>query len=206
MANKPSAVLTRQYEIEENQDGVYRTKKMRSIEIKSKTGKPITVLQSEDNLSAIEAVLKVNGWKIISWDGDTASIAPEKLSAPGVAAPAPGAKGCGIGCLLIIVIVAVLSSCVALSSNGKEKEPIISIGIEWACQDAIKAKLNAPSTAKFTQGKYRISSPEPDATYIISGFVESENKIGGVVGASYRCTVKAPTKGDPIVTDSAIIN
>lgn len=202
MTKKSSAFLTHQYEIDDNQNGIHKIKKMRSIEIKSSAGKPIAVLQAEDNLASIEMILKMNGWKIVSWNGTVARIVPTRPLT--TTASEPGTKGCGIGCLLFIVIMATLASCVALTSNDTEKGPS-TYSSEIACEDAIRSKLNAPSTAKFSQVKIATSTPEPNLTFIIIGFVEAENKLGGIVGSNYRCTVEKPADGKPLVIDSSIL-
>lgn len=73
MPKNAKATLTETYNIQQGSemgyppDGNFLTKQMRTIEIVSNKGKPLMVLQVENNKVEIEKILKNNGWIISSW-------------------------------------------------------------------------------------------------------------------------------------------
>lgn len=114
------AFLTDQYEAEEdakpsgpysysasrrenNSSPVY--KKMRTIEIRTTKGKPLVVLQSEDNKVAIETILKQNGWQIASWQDDVLQLNAVPLATGNAVAPGSFAPSVGPGGVQQTVIV-----------------------------------------------------------------------------------------------------
>lgn len=56
-----------------------------------------------------------------------------------------------------------------------------------ACRDAVKGKLKAPATAKFS-GETTTGSGQ-SGTYSVAGSVDSENSFGALIRSSFSCEV-----------------
>ena len=170
---------------------------MRTIEIKTKLGKPLAVLQSEDTPIEIEKTLKENGWNIVSWKKNLlflAATADSQTQLGNQPIPKAQNKAGAVGCLIIfaIILIAFISCSASFSKsvNDNKNKPKTSsaIGAGVMCEEFVKKKLNAPSTAKFSQQKYR-EATSIENKYIVTGFVEAENRLGGTVGTQYRCDI-----------------
>lgn len=198
------AFLTHQYNSPDSTNSIYSPssgsskaqKNMRTIEIKTSRGKPIMVLQSEDTPLAIEKTLKENGWVIVSWNDNVLQLTALNIlvnqanSQSTAANPTkPTGKGAAIGCLIIILLIVVLVSCSVVISGSKSKKPDVgdTTSAQFMCEEFIKKRLNAPSTAKFSQEKTTQGANPTDYTTV--GFVEAENKLGGIVGKLYKCSL-----------------
>lgn len=175
---------------------------MRTIEIKSKWGKPLLVLQSEDSDFEIEKTLRSNGWNIVSWKNNVLQLSGVSNaegtfgSHPSQSKGTPSNKNNAgaIGCLIIfgIILIAFISCSVSfsksVSDNANKPKTSTAIGAEVMCEEFVKKKLNAPSTAKFSRQNPKADDEIPNK-YIVTGFVEAENRLGGTVGTQYRCDI-----------------
>lgn len=205
-----NAFLTKKYK-NENQVP------MRTIEVKTKWGRPLLVLQSEDTPLAVEQTLRSQGWNIVSWKGNLLQLeglSEKKIntqSNPFSQPPKPKSKASTIGCLLIFIIFLVFFvSCTASFSKSVQESASkpktgSPIEAEVMCEQFVKQKLNAPSTAKFSRQKSRVSSDNPNK-YITVGFVEAENRLGGTVGAPYRCNITYNPTNDSWTSDTFLDN
>lgn len=99
----------------------------------------------------------------------------------------PAAKGCGIGCLGLLVAAALLIGwAVIAGDDGNDGGGYVKV----ACRDWAKDRLKAPGTARF----YNEKVDRDGTTYVVTGSVESQNSFGGTVRNTYRC--EATRSGD----------
>lgn len=178
--------------------------KMRTIEVKSKQGKPLLVLQSKDTPLAIETTLRENGWGISSWDNDTLVLnyinntTPSSIvKSEGKPAPPEASKATSVGCLLFLAIFIgiIFASCTSSMTDGgtdpstsPEPKAVTDIDAIVMCEEFVKRKLNAPSTAEFSQEE-SIQDPTDQNKFKVIGLVEAENQLGGIVGSRFRCNL-----------------
>lgn len=73
---------------------------------------------------------------------------------------------------------------------------------EYACEDAVKSVLKAPSTAKFHHGTVNGSR---DDELLVVGRVDSENSFGASIRSTYTCSVEW-SDTDNKVTKATVIN
>jgi len=64
---------------------------------------------------------------------------------------------------------------------------------EVACEDFVKDRLKAPSTADFSD---QVRTPLPGGQFLVEGQVDSENGFGATVRAAWSCTVRAVPNGE----------
>lgn len=185
---------------------------MRQIEIKTKMGKPLVVLQSEDSPIEIEKTLRENGWNITSWkknllllesnnDLQNQGLQSYTTKNPNKIGTNKNFMAGSVGCLIIFIIMIVcFASCSAsisqsMSENKSKPETSTFIDAEVMCESFVKRELNAPSTAKFSRQETK-ENIDKSNSYIAIGFVESENRLGGVDGSNYRCDISYDPKTD----------
>jgi len=94
--------------------------------------------------------------------------------------------GCfGIGCFGIVIVVAVVVVVALLNGSNSARDNTTSRGIEARtyCEDAIRDRLKAPSTAEF-ESSYSGSGP-----VVVRGTVDAENSFGAMMRNTFQCTV-----------------
>jgi hypothetical protein len=57
------------------------------------------------------------------------------------------------------------------------------------CKDHVRARLKAPSTAKFPFSEFSVSTVSP-LTYKVSSYVDAQNSFGAQIRSNYICTIK----------------
>lgn len=128
------------------------------------------------------------------WDGKAWGPIAEKsdpVSAPSDQKPPSSvAKGCGIGCLVILVIGALvgLASWFAASTPEAQAERDQELSIvlaERACERAVRAQLKSPTTAEFSGTRGAGSG----SSYTVTGSVDAENGFGAMIRNSFTCEV-----------------
>ena len=70
-----------------------------------------------------------------------------------------------------------------------------------ACEDAIRAQLKSPATAKFT-GE---TAAGADPTWTIYGAVDAQNGFGALIRSSLQCTIQVDG-GQMSVTQALLLN
>lgn len=86
-----------------------------------------------------------------------------------------------------VVVVAVMASTAACSSGaGGEADA------EAACQDEISSQMKLPDTTVLKDVEFQLSG----GTYEITGFVESENSLGGTVRSRFVCDLNYMESSD----------
>lgn len=108
-------------------------------------------------------------------------------------------KGCG--CLVIIVGVAALFAydCIFTPESEKAQRRKESAqqdryyDARWAIEDAVRRRLVAPSSAKFSGHKYKIVSPNH---YFLEGYVDSQNRFGAMLRMYWAAHAKFSGPGD----------
>lgn len=81
------------------------------------------------------------------------------------------------------VLVAICSGMINSAAN-KPEDP--SIGATVACEQFVKDRLKAPSTADFSDENAQASG----SRYIVSGKVDAENSFGAKLRNTFLCTVE----------------
>lgn len=113
-------------------------------------------------------------------------------SLPGIHGSAGGKGKLGCGAIAAIVVAAIavvivgLFVIAGLSGGGNEKAKAVA-----ACEGEVKARLKAPSTARFSSG---VSGSDGD--YTVAGQVDAENSFGATVRSTYTCAVAV--RGDAV--------
>jgi len=84
-----------------------------------------------------------------------------------------------IAIIFIILIMGMIGSSFSDSSTAPNKYEAIRY-----CEDQVRDRLKAPSTAEFDSNSSNTSSP-----FIVIGSVNSENSFGATLGSDFQCTV-----------------
>lgn len=95
--------------------------------------------------------------------------------------------GCLGGCLAVIGVIVLIGIIVGVSSAlapKKEYDANNKFEVIAQCEDQVKARLKAPSTAKFDNEEATGSG-----TWTVTGTVDSENSFGAMLRADFQCTV-----------------
>jgi len=103
----------------------------------------------------------------------------------------PATKGCGSGCLWLVGTFAalmVIGVIVGLVGGGGDDEPSepTAFEAELQCQEWVRAKLKAPSTAKFSE----TSSRGGPVSWTVQGYVDAENSFGAMLRSSWTCSIR----------------
>lgn len=80
----------------------------------------------------------------------------------------------------LLIVVGLVWWAVAGGGDGNPQAHV-----EQACEQAVKAKLKAPSSASFHTG----STETKDRIWSVVGDVDAMNSFGGQVRSSFTCTV-----------------
>lgn len=103
-----------------------------------------------------------------------------KVSAGKAAASGSGCgKWVGIGCGIPVALILIFM--IVASVWPRDNEPNGATFVV-ACENLVEAQLKSPSTAQFNS---EISETGP---YVIRGYVDAENALGGTVRADFQCT------------------
>lgn len=124
------------------------------------------------------------GWAQRPWEKGpgSADTAGGKSAGGNVAKTGSG----GLGCLgLVILVIGVAVSCSVLGSNDGPSAPS-SFEAELQCQDWLRDKLLAPSTAEFSQ---TTTSGGP-TSWTVTGVVDAENGFGATLRSSWTCSIR----------------
>lgn len=108
-------------------------------------------------------------------------------SQPAGGQPAKPRSGCGIGCAVVVGLVALSVLIGFLSSlNGGGSDDYDANNKYEAiarCEERVKALLKAPATAEFD------TDARGSGTWTVSGTVDSENSFGAMLRTHFQCTV-----------------
>jgi hypothetical protein len=92
--------------------------------------------------------------------------------------------GCfGIGCIGILALVAFAVIAGLIGSSGGERTTDRGVEARIYCEDEIRDRLKAPSTAEF-ESSYSGTDP-----VVVQGTVDAENSFGAMVRNSFQCSV-----------------
>lgn len=94
---------------------------------------------------------------------------------------------------MLLVVLGVMSLLGGSESDDKprDKSPPARdrFNAQVDCQDFVKMRLRAPSTADFPSiRKIRITGPE-DGSWQVLGYVDSQNGFGAMVRTQYLCKI-----------------
>ena len=101
----------------------------------------------------------------------------------------PVAKGCGLGCLGITALFAVLLV-IGLVNGGSDDEPMSAWEAEQHCEDFAEKRLRAPSTAKFD-----LAATGGPTYYTVTGTVDAENSFGAMLRSNITCELRVEEDG-----------
>jgi hypothetical protein len=117
--------------------------------------------------------------------------------------PRDGGNGCGIGCMVFILTVVVVSIIGGLSSCGKTPSTNSNntrFEAVAQCEARVSSMLKAPSTAKFdSQAR---SSATSTSAWAVTGTVDSENSFGAMLRSNFSCTVAIHGESATVSVDS----
>jgi hypothetical protein len=97
----------------------------------------------------------------------------------------------------ILAIFLMLCCCGGLASTGNyqantDSKPTPTTystwGARWACQDFVRARLKAPSTAKFPCEETVFD--EGEGSYTVQSCVDAQNAFGAILRKQYICSTK----------------
>lgn len=83
---------------------------------------------------------------------------------------------------------------------------ILISALENRCEDAVRARLKAPSTAKFVDGPKVSGNREDSSKYFVVGQVDAQNGFGAMLRNDYVCKLRKTGAGphDVEVFDVAV--
>jgi hypothetical protein len=115
-----------------------------------------------------------------------ASETPARPASPAV--PVQQNKGCGIGCLTVVVlivagIIGLIIAGAAHSSSPEGRAEDDRASAQITCEELVKKNVKAPSTASFSD-----ESTDGTDPITVTGNVDAENSFGAKVRASFTCT------------------
>lgn len=84
----------------------------------------------------------------------------------------------------IVVVIAVIIGVASSLAPKKPYDANNEFEVKAQCEDAVKNRLKAPSTAKFDN-----ENASGSGTWTVSGTVDSENSFGAMLRANFQCTV-----------------
>lgn len=152
--------------------------KVRTIKIRE-DGKDINTITAADSQADIQAQLDKAGFIVGKQVGDTIQLTRKPMSFTGKAI-------LGCGGLFALCMVLIIGGCaVGIVSGGDKKDEPTQYDAKYYCQEFVKDKLKAPSTAKFSDQVANGSG----ASWTSSGLVEAQNSFGGMVSSRYSCTL-----------------
>lgn len=94
----------------------------------------------------------------------------------------------GLGCIgLVALVIGLPVACTIASMNGgsDDWEPT-AFEARTVCEEWVKEKLKAPSTAKFQDG----SESGTAAGFTITGTVDAQNSFGAALRSSWSCEIR----------------
>ncbi|UJP39325.1 hypothetical protein [Cellulomonas palmilytica] len=95
----------------------------------------------------------------------------------------------GWGCLwLAVLVIGVPAACTAIaSSSGQGSWEPTSREATAVCEDWVREKLKAPSSAEFSGAT---ASGYGAGPYTVSGKVDAQNSFGALIRSSWTCTIE----------------
>ena len=92
---------------------------------------------------------------------------------------------------LALAGVLLLSACSTSSEGGGSDEPTVDkqdgIMAEIMCEEFVKKRLKAPTTAEFSNQEHRDIGKQ---RWDVTGSVDSQNGFGAMIRGSYRCDLR----------------
>lgn len=79
------------------------------------------------------------------------------------------------------------SMCSGRGGDDKPSQSAMTTEARQQCRQSVKDKLKSPATARFSDES--VSGSGPNATYTVTGSVDSENSFGALIRASFSCSV-----------------
>jgi hypothetical protein len=100
----------------------------------------------------------------------------------------PAALGC-LGCLGVIVLFAAISMFCSSGNGGRSSSSDRGNMAFIQCQNFVKSRLRAPSTADFPFLDFTATSVGAD-TYSVRSYVDSQNAFGAELRYNWTCRIK----------------
>lgn len=117
------------------------------------------------------------GWRDRPWEAEAEAGGEKKATSP--------ISGCGLGCGGLMFLVVVLILIGAFSGDDGPDDPT-NFDAQYYCEDFVKDRLRAPSTADFT-GTTATGGP---VTWSVRGAVDSENGFGAAIRSNFTCQLR----------------
>lgn len=96
------------------------------------------------------------------------------------------AKGCLTGCLVVPVVLVLVFVISLIGGGGSDDDEVNDYAARLQCEDWLKEKLKAPSSAKFVD---TVVAGGPSA-WTVSGEVDAENSFGAMIRAQWTCSIR----------------
>ncbi len=119
---------------------------------------------------------------------------PPHSNTNGFAQPAPqgsgtgvAAKGC-LGCFGVFAVLAILGSLLPGSDGASDPDDRGTMAV-IQCQNYVKVRLRAPSTADFPFLDHSVSRMGNEA-YVVRSYVDAQNGFGAMIRSTYACKIR----------------
>lgn len=121
-------------------------------------------------------------WAERPWEDSTTSAS----GTPGASSPAKKSGSTSLGCLgIVVVVIGAAVACSVLGGSDGDDAPS-DFEAEYQCQEWAREKLQAPSTAEFSD----TTSTGGPASWQVSGTVDAENGFGAKLRATWSCSIR----------------
>lgn len=141
--------------------------------------KKLTTVKAADSDDDVLAQIDKAGFVAGKRAGDVIQLTRKPMTTTGKAV-----VGCfGVFALLLVLLIG--GCTIGMMSGGGKKDEPTDYDAKYYCQEFVKDKLKAPSTAKFSK---QLASGS-GSSWTSSGMVESQNSFGGMVSNRYSCTL-----------------
>lgn len=97
----------------------------------------------------------------------------------------PVARGVGMGCLGVTVVIAALFGYGALFGGSEDGRDVTTYEAGKQCERFVEDRLKSPSTAEFD-----LSTTGGPDLFTSSGTVDSQNGFGAMVRSHISCTIR----------------
>ena len=95
-----------------------------------------------------------------------------------------------VGIIAVLFLIGLIVKGCGGDSSGSGGDGRDEIGASIVCEDFVKDRLKAPSTADFpSYSDYTITGSGDD--YTVEGYVDAENGFGAMIRTDWTCTVRA---------------